>query len=564
MAFTGLYGGYTERDTQNRATEGQNLAQLAAAQGLMAKLQENQQLAKYRGALESLGPDAPSEKLMALGRQFIAPKDLASFTQKEAENKAALAQRRESNLARIEQSAQAASATNQFRMSQISQIADKGQRELAAQSETARHHKEMEALNRQANNYGRPLSNTFPQPIQTPFPAPTTAPTPEPQLVPGIAQTAPSPSMGGGAPAQRSMPDSNFLQTPEFAAMSPQQQEMLRNQINSGGLVRARVNPDGTATDERANLASLINAPVDREIARLPPPVNPAGRLSALLPQSTAPTAAPPPTQAPAAGVPASAVIGAAPRLTLADAPSGLSDRKKAEWLLDREKEAGKAGQKITLLGANESAQLNRVLMGGNQVAKALGNIVNLPISSSSGILGGRTQGKSLFEAGKETLTNTMTTQDVQSYNTLTTGIQRAMAAIESSGLAPSNSLMHMMGNVTLKEGDTQFTKLLKLAETRQVVEAGYEVILSNPRVSEQQKTQAKQALSEIRTHVPFTPLQVMQLGTLQQQNPNATMKDVMGGAKGKAPQAAVDYLTKNPHTKDKFKETFGYLPEGM
>lgn len=197
-----------------------------------------------------------------------------------------------------------------------------------------------------------------------------------------------------------------------------------------------------------------------------------------------------------------------------------------------------KAGMKVTVMGANESAQLNRVLMGGNQTAKALGNIVNLPISVSSGIFGGRQQGKSLFEAGKEALTNTMTTQEVQSYNTLTTGIQRALAAIESSGLAPSNSLMHMMNNVVIKEGDTHFTKLLKLAETRQVVEAGYEVILANPRVSESQKKQAQTALDEIRANVPFTPLQVLQLGTLQQQNPDATMKDIMMRAKAGATPA--------------------------
>lgn len=216
---------------------------------------------------------------------------------------------------------------------------------------------------------------------------------------------------------------------------------------------------------------------------------------------------------------------------------------------------------KVGLLGANESAQLNRVLMGGNQVAKALGNIVNIPITSSSGIFGGRGQGPSLFEAGKESLTNTMTTQEVQSYNTLTAGIRRSLAAIESAGLSPTNSLMHMMDAVTLKQGDTNFTKILKLAETRQIVEAGYEVVLSNPRVSESQKKQAQKALDDIREHVPFTPLQVLQLDTLQQTDPKATMKDVMKENTGNAPKAALDYLKANPHTKDAFKAKYGYLP---
>lgn len=188
----------------------------------------------------------------------------------------------------------------------------------------------------------------------------------------------------------------------------------------------------------------------------------------------------------------------------------------------------GKSKADVNLMGGRESVFLNRVLTASNQVNKDLLNIVELPLSSSRGLFGGRGQGKSLFEAGKESLATKLTTQDVQTYNTLATGIQRNLAAIEAAGLAPPNSLMHMMDGVIFKEGDTNFTKMAKLAQTRQVVEAGLETILANPRLSPEQKKHAEEMLGGIRKSVPFTVREVMKLGSLQNANPNATLKDVI------------------------------------
>ncbi|MBA0088410.1 MAG: hypothetical protein HRJ53_25775, partial [Acidobacteria bacterium Pan2503] len=96
-----------------------------------------------------------------------------------------------------------------------------------------------------------------------------------------------------------------------------------------------------------------------------------------------------------------------------------------------------------------------RIVTAGNQVSKALNNIVQLPLTSSSGILGGRQQGPGFMDAGKATLANTLTTQEVQSYNTMSAGIQRSLAAIEASGLAPGGTLSHQMDSVIFRAGDT-------------------------------------------------------------------------------------------------------------
>lgn len=249
--------------------------------------------------------------------------------------------------------------------------------------------------------------------------------------------------------------------------------------------------------------------------------------------QQGAPVATPAPavTQQQGQGVPGV-------RSAYADMPkfSG-SPRQIAEsentWLKDKAKadqKAAVAGAKIgvNIAGGRESVYINRVVNSGSQAAADLANVVALPMSSSRGLFGGRGQGKGLLDAAQESLTNKMTTQEVQSYNVVATGFQRALAAIEGMGLAPTNALMHQMDGVIFKEGDTNMTKLLKLAQTRQIVDKGLEVIVSNPRVDEETKKLVRKTLDNLNSSVPFTPSEVLKLEGLQTSNPKATMRDVM------------------------------------
>jgi len=211
--------------------------------------------------------------------------------------------------------------------------------------------------------------------------------------------------------------------------------------------------------------------------------------------------------------------------------------RAKNEWLSDRAKAEAKAASKdgkigISLTGSRESTFINRVVNSGSQAAADLANVVALPMSASRGIFGGRGQGKGLLDAAQESLTNKMTTQEVQSYNVVATGFQRALAAIEGMGLAPTNALMHQMEGIIFKEGDTNMTKLLKLAQTRQIVDKGLEVIVTNPRVDEETKKLVKKTLDNLNSSVPFTPSDVLKLEGLQATNPKATLRDVMAQKK--------------------------------
>jgi len=202
----------------------------------------------------------------------------------------------------------------------------------------------------------------------------------------------------------------------------------------------------------------------------------------------------------------------------------------KNRWL------AAQAKLDLKISGGRESVYVQRMMMGANQAAKDLANVVQLPLTASTGVFGGRRQGAGLLDAGKEVLANKATGQEAQAYNAMATGFQRSLAQIESAGLMPSGSLTHQMDAVLFKEGDTNLTKLHKLAQTRQIVEAGMEVIEANPRVTPEEKAKVKEVLASIRKSVPFTHSDLIRLQVAQETSPAVTLKSVIEGG-GAAPK---------------------------
>lgn len=189
--------------------------------------------------------------------------------------------------------------------------------------------------------------------------------------------------------------------------------------------------------------------------------------------------------------------------------------------------------------GALQGIYANRIILSGNEAAKDLANVVQLPTTASTGWFGGRTQGPGILDAGREVLTNKMTSQEAQAYNVMSAGFQRSLAAIEAAGLAPRGGLTQQMDAVIFKEGDTNLTKLYKLAQTRQIVEAGLEVIGADPTTKPELKDKISEILGKVRQSVPFTTSDLINLQKAQEANPQTTLKDIM--PKVKAPPKAGD-----------------------
>lgn len=212
-------------------------------------------------------------------------------------------------------------------------------------------------------------------------------------------------------------------------------------------------------------------------------------------------------------------------------------------------------------MGGREATYMNRVISGATLAVADAGNIMDLPITVSRGVFGGRGQGPTLFDATKEDLANTVTSQEAQLYNNRISGIQRNLAAIEAAGLAPSGSLQHMMDNMVIKEGDTYLTKLDKMAQVRQIIEKGLEPYLNNPRVSEEQRGYVKTVVDSAAKAIPFTHQDVTRL--YMSNNSNKTIRDyasVLSPSGQNIPQKAVDELKQHPTTdyKASFDKHFG------
>lgn len=213
--------------------------------------------------------------------------------------------------------------------------------------------------------------------------------------------------------------------------------------------------------------------------------------------------------------------------MTFQDTTTGqkynINNRTGQAWKVDEEgnwesvnpnslpKNLAKVGS-IGQMGSREATILQREIQATSQAARDLENVSKLPISVSTGMFGGRKQGEGLLSATKEVLANKMTSEEVQIYNTMSTGFQRSLSGIEAAGMMPTGTLSHQMDAVLLKEGDTNLTKISKLAQIRQIVETGLEAMEANPRVSESEKALAAKIRDRVEKAVPFTQSDVIQL----------------------------------------------------
>lgn len=143
------------------------------------------------------------------------------------------------------------------------------------------------------------------------------------------------------------------------------------------------------------------------------------------------------------------------------------------------------------------------------------------------------------MSATKGVLTNKLSPQEVQSYMTMLPGLAKNLAMVESGGLQTAQGLNDVFGKLELREGDTGYTKLHKLAEYRQVVEKGIEPYLHNPKIPPEQKEEIQQMVDQLRASIPFSHNDVTRLERAHAQNPDMTLQQYIasqGLAKPKTP----------------------------
>lgn len=175
-------------------------------------------------------------------------------------------------------------------------------------------------------------------------------------------------------------------------------------------------------------------------------------------------------------------------------------------------------------MDSRSSVMFNRVAASANEAVQALKNIAELPVTTSTGWFGGAQTAPSLMGSVKSALAQKVTSQEAQDYKTMIAGVSRSLSTIETAGLAPNGSITHSMDSITLNEGDSQLTKLRKLAETRQIIEKGIEPNLANPKLAPAQRQLIERIISDVQGAIPFTQHDITKLQ--QSKNPNATLMD--------------------------------------
>lgn len=193
--------------------------------------------------------------------------------------------------------------------------------------------------------------------------------------------------------------------------------------------------------------------------------------------------------------------------------------------------------------GARNAVMNGRVITSGNEIAKTLQNIVDLPVGSTTGMMGAYQPGSSLFGAGATALKSELTPSQTKTYNTMWTGISRNLGTLETSGLATTGSLISSIDKLSFQPGDTGYDAMRKLAEVRQITTAALEPKLLDPSLTAAQKGYIQGVMDSVTKAVPYTHSDLTAFDNAQNQNPDLTFsqyaaQNKIGGASTPAPSA--------------------------
>ncbi len=209
-------------------------------------------------------------------------------------------------------------------------------------------------------------------------------------------------------------------------------------------------------------------------------------------------------------------------------------------------------------MDSRSTVMFQRVVNSANAANAAIRNIGELPITASTGFFGTAQPGTGLLSSVRSVMGQKITSQEAQDLKTMIAGVSRNLATIETAGLAPNGSLTHSMDSITIGEGDTQLTKLRKMAEMRQIITENLRPQLSNPKLAPTQRDLVKDIIQKAEDAVPFTQSDITKFEFSKDKT--ATIMDFAKG-KGLGAKAAASFS--DPEKEARYQEWKRTHPNG-
>jgi hypothetical protein len=213
--------------------------------------------------------------------------------------------------------------------------------------------------------------------------------------------------------------------------------------------------------------------------------------------------------------------------------PTNEEIAQKRADLVQTERPPGQVAQNIG----------ERVMIAGNDVAKALTAVAALPGGTTLGLFGGAQAalGPDLGENVKKAMANSATPQSSQLLQALSNGLGRSLATLAAAGAGQGVQMLAEQMKADMPEAnDTGLTIAMKMADIRQITDAALEVLQTDKRLNAGQQAKIGQMLEQVHKAVPFETVDVARLASSGSPDDFAAFYKRLGlGAGGRQPIAS-------------------------
>jgi len=188
-------------------------------------------------------------------------------------------------------------------------------------------------------------------------------------------------------------------------------------------------------------------------------------------------------------------------------------------------------------MSSTERRYFQTSIGAATSAVQELNNVMRAPVGSSTGILGmGKTAGHGLLATPLANMKTALSADDTQQFNAKINNLSRFMAIVENTGRMPPGTMVASIENMALGPADTEGTRLVKLAQGRQNIEAALDGWLNTAPLNDTSKAYVKGLKAQLAVAIPFTVADVD--NWQQSKSPTTTIGDAAKMRLGVKPAA--------------------------